>query len=341
MSSDYLWDRSGEPDPEIRHLEDVLGALRAKTPSQKWRSESNLRAMPGRGRWVEAPWRTAVAAGVFFLMMGASCWLVSRPVRTGWIVARVDGTPVLGSRPVHTTGELAIGDWLVTDNRSRARMAVSNIGEVDIEPNSRVRLLRAHGEHHRLALDRGAMHAFIWAPPGMFTVETPAAVAVDLGCEYTLNVDAAGVTTLHVITGWVSFEQGGRESFVPAGAASVTRPGGEPGTPYFLDSSDQFRASLEKFDFEHDARWLDVVLHESRKRDVVTLWHLLPKTRGAERLRVSERMSELVPPPVGVTRAGILAADRRMLDLWWEALGYNEASWWRMWKGPSPFEARK
>jgi FecR protein len=334
--SDYLWDRSGEPDPEIRHLEDVLGTLRSKRPSQKWPAESNLRAMPGRARWVEA----AFAAGLVVLMLGAS-WLVTRPVRTGWIVARVDGTPVLGSRPVHTTGELAIGDWLVTDNRSRARMAVSNIGEVDVEPNSRVRLLRAHGEHHRLALDLGAMHAFIWAPPRMFTVETPAAVAVDLGCEYTLNVDAAGVTTLHVITGWVSFEQGGHESFVPAGAASVTRPGGEPGTPYFLDSSDQFRASLEKFDFEHDARWLDGVLRESRKRDAVTLWHLLPKTRGAERLRVYERMSELVPPPAGVSREGILAADRRMLDRWWEALGYNEASWWRMWKGPSPFETRK
>src|SRR4026208_968406 len=85
-------------------------------------------------------------------------------------------------------------------------------------------------------------------------------------------------------TGGGSFGRAGRGWFVPAGPASVTRPGGEPGTPYFLDSSDQFRASLEKFDFEHDARWLDVVLHESRKRDVVTLWHLLPKTRGAERL---------------------------------------------------------
>src|SRR6185503_1921781 len=105
MRSDYLWDRSGEPDPEIRHLEDVLGALRSKRPSQEWPAQSNLRAMPGRRGWVEASWRASVAAGVVALMMGASYWLVSRPVRTGWTVARVDGTPILGSRPVHTTGE--------------------------------------------------------------------------------------------------------------------------------------------------------------------------------------------------------------------------------------------
>ena len=28
MSDDYLWDRTGEPDPEIQKLEEVLGTLR-------------------------------------------------------------------------------------------------------------------------------------------------------------------------------------------------------------------------------------------------------------------------------------------------------------------------
>ena len=28
MKDDYLWDGSGEPDPEIRELEDILGELR-------------------------------------------------------------------------------------------------------------------------------------------------------------------------------------------------------------------------------------------------------------------------------------------------------------------------
>jgi len=28
MNEEYLWDKSGEPDPEIQHLEDILGGLR-------------------------------------------------------------------------------------------------------------------------------------------------------------------------------------------------------------------------------------------------------------------------------------------------------------------------
>ena len=42
--------------------------------------------------------------------------------------------------------------------------------------------------------------------------------------------------------------------------------------------------------------------------------------------------------PSGVTREGILRLERNMLDLWWNALGLDDASWWRIWKGPVPQE---
>ena len=32
-SDDYLWDRSGEPDPEIQHLETLLGRFRYDSPT--------------------------------------------------------------------------------------------------------------------------------------------------------------------------------------------------------------------------------------------------------------------------------------------------------------------
>ena len=51
-------------------------------------------------------------------------------------------------------------------------------------------------------------------------------------------------------------------------------------------------------------------------------------------------MAELVPPPAGVTREGVLAGDRSMLDRWWEALGLGSVDWWRRWKAPLPSELR-
>jgi hypothetical protein len=44
--------------------------------------------------------------------------------------------------------------------------------------------------HDCLAMDTGnnrrTIHAYIWAPPGEFVVDTPSAVTVDLGCACTL-----------------------------------------------------------------------------------------------------------------------------------------------------------
>ena len=85
---------------------------------------------------------------------------------------------------------------------------------MDLAPNS---VLRTAGGK-RLTLQRGELHAFIWAPAREFVVDTPSARAVDLGCEYTLNVDEKGDGMLRVALGWVAFQVGDREAFIPAGA---------------------------------------------------------------------------------------------------------------------------
>jgi hypothetical protein len=77
-------------------------------------------------------------------------------------------------------------------------------------------------------------------------VNTPSGVAEDLGCAYTLEVDDAGNSLLHVTAGWVSMQLNGRESAVPAGAACATRTGFGPGTPYFEDASETFRKALTR-----------------------------------------------------------------------------------------------
>jgi hypothetical protein len=165
---------------------------------------------------------------------------------------------------------------------------------------------------------------------------TPSATAVDLGCVYTLTVGEDGVGLVEVIAGWVGFEWRGREAFIPAGAASVTRPRLGPGTPYYGDTSPAFRAALATIDFgrpdEARRAALELVLDESRPRDVLTLWHLLSRVRSEERDRIFERLAGFVPPPAGVTRDAVRAGRREALDDWWDALDLGTTSWWRIWK---------
>jgi hypothetical protein len=134
------------------------------------------------------------------------------------------------------------------DETSRARIHVGTIGRVDVGPRSRVRLLRAAPDDYRLGLAEGVLHAVVTAPPRFFFVETPSAVAVDLGCAYTLEVDEHGGGRLHVASGFVALEKSGRETLVPAGAVSALHPGRGPGLPYFEDAPAAVMGSVPRLE---------------------------------------------------------------------------------------------
>jgi hypothetical protein len=281
-------------------------------------------------------WAVTVAALLLVSVLGTS-WYYWRLNRPSWEVARLEGKPKVGWSAIGETGRIAVGDWLETDNTSRALISVGDIGEVEVDPNTRVRMVQARDTEHRLRLARGTLHVTISAPPRYFVVDTPSAVATDLGCMYTIEVNRDGIGRLNVQFGWVAFELNGRESFVPADATCETRPSVGPGTPHYEDAPAELIASLRRFDFENGGGpELAIVLSQARKADAFTLWHLLARTAGEARARVYDHLVDLVPAPAGVTRDGIMRLDRDMLDLWWNALGLDDASWWRIWKGPFP-----
>src|SRR5262245_13995136 len=356
MSDDYLWDKSGKPDPEIEKLERTLAPLGHREAPLVLPAESAAPAReapwPDRGRGLGRRGTREVKLERFLIPVAAAVLVVAGGVTlalwprqtNGWRVTRVDGAPRVGERSIATSGRLAVGDWLESDASSRARVTVGpearGIGELVVEPGSRLRLLESGDQQQRLELALGAMTAIITAPPRQFVVETPSAKAVDLGCAYTLEVDPSGGALVTVLAGWVSFEIEGRESFIPAGARCATRPASGPGTPYFTDASDAFKNALALLDVAAGdpmrSTQLETVLRGARREDALTLWHLLARLSGAEREQVYARLAELLPPPDGVTREGVLAGDHTMLDRWWDELGFGDMEWWRLWQRSWP-----
>ncbi|MEE8154598.1 MAG: FecR domain-containing protein [Phycisphaerales bacterium] len=312
----YLWDKSDPVDRDIEELERKLQVLRYEGDVPKRRI--------GVRRWRIAP--LAIAA-VLTLAAGVT-WIMFQSADTNgaWNVVAMKGTPTIDSIPLVGEGRLAVGDWLETDNNAQVRVEVADIGDVTVHPNSRLRLLVSEADKtHGLQLARGSIEAFIFAPPRLFFVETASAVAVDLGCQYLLQVDEQGTGRLEVLSGWVSFEHEAIDSIVPRGGVCQTRAGIGPGTPYFNDTSDEFVQALVEFDFEdggEDA--MNVVLTQARPRDTLTLWHLLSRVDEAQRAQVFDQMTSFSPPPEEVTRDGVLRLDEQMLEDWWDAL---EATW--------------
>jgi hypothetical protein len=112
MNEDYLWDKSGEPDPEIQQLEQTLGRLRYKRPAQPL-------PLPTLAR----PWyrpgfspMLAIAATLVILVLAGSLWLSLRRTNSNngsdsvatSTAPKVTKSPQLASGPAPPVGPIEI-----------------------------------------------------------------------------------------------------------------------------------------------------------------------------------------------------------------------------------------
>lgn len=321
MSEEYLWDRSGPPDPEIERLERTLAPLRYRHRAEMLQAGA-FRETPKRPliRW-------AAAAAVALAAAGLSQLAAPGARNTGWQVTNLEGGARMGDRSAAVAMQVRSGQVLRTAGGSQISLRADAVGKIDLGPDSELRA----STDRKILLQRGMLHAFIWAPARQFVVDTPGARAVDLGCEYTLNVDDAGNGLLRVSLGWVAFQSGGHESFIPAGAECVTHKQTGPQIPYYADSSDGFRGALSNFE-RGDGAALDRILATARPRDGLTLWHLLTRVPERQRGEVFDRLAQLVTLPREISRAGVLRKDAHAIDLCWNALGLENTGWWRGWE---------
>lgn len=72
MNDDYLWDKTGNPDPEIQQLEEILGTLRYQP--QPLKLPQNLSLRRRRSYFVGL----AIAASLLLAVLAAGVWLRTR-----------------------------------------------------------------------------------------------------------------------------------------------------------------------------------------------------------------------------------------------------------------------
>lgn len=317
--SEYWWDRSGR-DAELERLETLLRPLAfggGRVPEAARRGRSRFLLSLGTLA------ATIAAIALWFQMRAGT------PV--GWQVLALAGTPRVSGAAATPNGRLYAEQVLETGPDARARIIVGKLGAVDVEPGSRLRLVDEG--RHRLALEHGALRAFISAPPRRFSIETREALAVDLGCAYTLAVDPSGDGLLRVSFGWVALEteKNQYEMYVPAGAACALHAGHGPGTPYFEDASERFREALSALDRgRFDERSRDALLSEARPRDGLSLLYALERMELPWREATYDRLAELVAPPPGVDREAVLRGRGKDWNRWWDTFHLPEMKWWTL-----------
>jgi hypothetical protein len=281
--NDYLWDRGGDADDETRELEELLGAFRSARP------------MPDFRRGGQAP--SPVCQRLFFALPIAAM-LVLGIALPAFLARRATGWHA-GALAVYRPGD-------VIRTKAPLRIETRAIGFVDVAPGTTLRIV----EKRRLALEVGTIHAVTTSPPGVFVVDTPGPDAIDLGCEYILNVADDGSGSLRVTAGWVKLARGVAQSLVPRGASASFDTEGTLTPPVFDDASAAFKEAVRRHDIARAAAL-------ARTRDAYTLLNLFSRATEDERLLLYDRLSQLVPPPPSIARESMRWWSPRVTDAWW------------------------
>lgn len=343
LHDEYLWDRGGPGDGEIARLERLLSPYAFKPPAV---APAFARRAPVRAQRARRRWRLALAAAAVLALcaFGFRTWYQQRlqwPMAQAWQLAAVRGEVRIDGRGADTTVALAPGNVLETGD-GIARMRVARIGEMAVGRDSRLTLVETRSGRHRVRLLQGRMWARVWAPPGTFAVDTPAAGVFDMGCEFVLTVDAAGAGLLTVRSGWVQVDNGWSEAMVPQGARVAIDASGVAGTPYDLRASAAFVAALREIDAQAgvvDDDALRRLLAAAKPSDAISLLSLLTRRPQLAEGPLFDRLAAFMPADAVVTRAEILARGRDALSPWWRALPYPRVKrWWLQW--PDAFATR-
>jgi len=99
MNQDYLWDKTGEPDPEIQQLEVILGALRYQPKPLE--IPASLQIGRERNFFRDFGPRLAIAATIAMLLVGLGLWFGLQRRQPAELV-RTPKTPVR-SNPTPTS----------------------------------------------------------------------------------------------------------------------------------------------------------------------------------------------------------------------------------------------
>ena len=319
-SDDYLWDKSGE-DADVARLEALLSPLAHVAPLDELRIRRKRSLLP-----VFIIGGVIAAAAVALIVVwpresepppkGYACGAQA----TGFAFTARGGSVQCGDAKV-PAGVLPVGGTLDT-GAHEAELAIADIGSARLSPKTRVRLDATSAERHELYLERGKLHAFVSAPPRLFSVGTPSGPVTDLGCAYTLEVDEAGAGSVEVESGMVELEAAnGGVIVVPAGASAPLLAGRRASLPLTKGASAQLVAAVGEF-HAGVAHARDRVLAAAQPSDAITVANLARVVAADERRAVLDRLMQLSKAPQDMTVDEVEQLD--LFDMWFDEIVFAQ-----------------
>ena len=237
-----------------------------------------------------------------------------------WKIKTAEGRILINGKD-NSSGTISEGESLLSGDNSKAEILIPRLGSIVVYQNSIIVLKKAKDGDNRIRLEKGSIKIKNISEEPDFAVDLKNNSIIDQGGEYTVSVDEFENVNISVNFGFTEINNNNESYFLNEKYVCDIMNGNKPGIPYRSDAPDTLIQEIKKLDYNNGGNnSIDNIISMAQKSDMLTLLAIIPRASQIKREVLFQTITNHFPPPENVTRMDILKADKKMLQIWWEAI---------------------
>lgn len=215
------------------------------------------------------------------------------------------------------------GDRINTEVNSSAKIFIPMEGEISLGKNSSILITETKQTTNSIVFNSGSISFTPISDNPNFEVVYNDLIVKGMNGTFSMQIDSIGQCIIEVEKNKIEVITKKDRLKLSKNYFCIIQSNNVIMFPFNKKTNEEFRNELYRLSINiNDIGLLSSVLLKARETDALTLLRILELSMKGNREMIYHKLANFFPPPVKVSREGIINGDVEMLKLWW-----NDISW--------------
>jgi hypothetical protein len=215
------------------------------------------------------------------------------------------------------------GDRINTEVNSSAKIIIPMEGEISLGKNSSILITETKQTTNSIVFNSGSISFTPISDNPNFEVVYNDLIVNGMNGTFSMQIDSIGQCIIEVEKNKIEVIKKKDRLKLSKNYFCIIQSNNVIMFPFHNKTNEEFRNELYRLSINiNDIGLLSSVLLKARETDALTLLRILELSMKGNREMIYQKLANFFPPPVKVSREGIINGDVEMLKLWW-----NDISW--------------
>lgn len=269
-------------------------------------NEDKKEAVPARQTsFLSRNWYWFASAAVILLIVSVALMNTSRKgvfsveEMSNWKLVNLKGDAFINGVK---SNKVNVGDWIQTDSVSSVVLKIANVGDVSIEPNTKVRFIQSDDNVSKIEVMYGTVNTST-SQADKFILQSSNMKVQDKGGSYSFKVDDKGNGVIYVNNGIANVVSDNKSAVVTDGKFCYYKPEYGVGIPFRKDAKPEFQNALYNYDFNNGGvNSVYYAIANAMPEDYSSLMNLIPRVDDKTKYLVYNKLGKLAPQAISTIK---------------------------------------